>query len=246
MHPKMQLNSTKSTRITADAAKNTPKPGQSKALPPPPPAYGSLDVSGETTDAIEAAWEKKCPKNWQTQALDNLTFRFSPEAQQTVTIGRFFRNRKEHPGWCAAMWIRARNIPRLMRRGFYWSAANIIKGEDRLLLDDFPIPFLRRHRRTCRLIDVGQHPEWEAMFCVESGRRDTVINFDMNRVTMNTVVEVEALDWDGKTIYFAQKRSGLFFNSIFDQMPLDGWWPWPKGSGEEAVSVWRKGKKNRG
>lgn len=69
--------------------------------------------------------------------------------------------------------------------------------------------------------------------------RRAALAFDPNWITMDTTVKVTATDNRGDGIYYADKRSGIIHNSIFNAMPLDGWWPGLNRDGQYPCKRWK-------
>lgn len=120
-----------------------------------------------------------------------------------------------------------------MRRGLYWSTANIRKERG------FVIQGLQRkdgwnHMRVYILEDLGQDhqgPEWVAELKVSSMTISTLRNFRLDWLSMESISAVGAWNWDNQCIYqYDAADPDVRFNAIYDDMPLDGVWPWPKAS----------------
>lgn len=211
--------------------KNTP--GIKNAQNPLRPAYSSLHSVFKDAAEIEATWDEVCPKDWRNGET-NVKLEMRPKLSQSTTVKRIFRDRLVHPSWRAELLIKARNIPRLLRRGFYWSNANITKGEDRIIPNKKG--FLRKlisthsdccHKRIYELRDHGPNPEWIGFLDVCSEYSSTIVNFDVNWITKDTVVRATARNWDGNLVYNYAKDKEDCFTTIYSHMPLNGWWPWP-------------------
>lgn len=203
---------------------------QEPATPPStPPTYDSVAAAAK----IEAFWDEKCPKQWWK--YPNMILDLRPVIRQTLSARRIFRNRQEHPTWQAQLQVRVKNIPRLMQRGFHWSAANLVEGEDRIIFNRCGLnkvyrgaPMLWRHRRSYRFLDLDE--KWDAVLFVYTISREAILNFDVESITMDNLFGQHAYDWHGHCVYYADKRhDSHFFNGISNNMPLGGWWLLPAG-----------------
>lgn len=201
-----------------------------------PPTYDSA-TEAEAAE-IEAAWDRKRPQIWQRRI--NMIIRYEPVFRQELTVKRIFRNRRAHPSWCATLKVTAKNIPRLLHRGFDWTWANVAQVDmDQARLEPCkPARGLKKivmpwkHTRTYRLKDIGPHAEWTAVLSVCSIRLDVVMNFNIEQLTKDTVCGVFAFDWDKTLAYHASRRDWpyLQFNDISKQMPRSEWWLRPQPS----------------
>ena len=171
---------------------------------------------------------------WDTRFIGGryetkVTFTFVPEMHQNrINSKRMFRSRKEEPTWKAALNISTSNIPRLMLEGLHFSTQNLIKVSDRLNLHgEAPLAFLDNEpsrKRQVRIYHLrsDHNVEWDGCLRVYTKIRHASLAFDPNWITMDTTVKGTATDSRGDGIYYADKRSGIIHNSIFNAMPLDG------------------------
>jgi hypothetical protein len=199
-----------------------------------PPTY---DNAMETEAAeIEAAWDRKRPEMWQRWI--NMTIRYEPVCRQSLTMKRIFRNRRTHPSWCATLKVKAKNISRLLHRGFDWTWVNVAQMDmDQARLERCkPARGLKKviipwkHMRAYRLKGVGPHAGWTAVLSVRSIRLDVVLNFNVEQLTKDTVCAIFAFDWDKTLAYHACRRDWPYiqFNDISKQMPRSDWWLKPQ------------------
>jgi hypothetical protein len=228
----------------------------------PPPAYKddvTLQGSQEDALAINFFWDtRECPENWAKGQQFNLNFGFVPEEFQKPSIRRLFRNRQEEPKWCAWMRVRVKNIPRLMRRGFHWSEWHVMKERNTMTLNDRTMPKMAglrspswKHTRFYHLADILPYErEWVAELYVFSKDAEFLSNFQVNQIQENSVYWAKGETWKGKPIYGYQKESSAIwrlkmgldytrsanFNAIYGNLPLEGWWPWPKRGAQDWTS----------
>lgn len=68
-------------------------------------------------------------------------------------------------------------------------------------------------------------------FGVAAREMSDLSGFRIHNMTINNVVSTKAFTKDKEQIYhfdrFCPQKN---LNVIYDDMPLQGWWPWPKAS----------------
>lgn len=199
--------------------------GRSSPSTDQPPSYESLMEAAE----VEAAWDHERPAHW-LEGKCNLLLQF--KSQHSIfsrLVGR------AGPSWSAQLEVKAKNIPRLMRRGFYWSPADIQKGDDHIELDlkfaTAPKPVHRgkdaptkwNHVRTRRLRDHSGDGEWFALLHVFAMEVETLLNFDLELLTMDRLRRQVAYDWNREVVYWAHRSDKRVYNITSQQAPV-GWW----------------------
>ncbi|KAI0104270.1 hypothetical protein GGR51DRAFT_572733 [Nemania sp. FL0031] len=142
--------------------------------------------------------------------------------------------------WAAYLLVKCSDVPRLMREGFYWDSGNSVH-EDGYIGSKIPsnIPLFRRQgepwafTRHYFLRDL-KHPErWIATIEVYAVHLETLSHFDLSQLSPGTVRLGTAYSELGKDIYqYYYGRPQLCFNAIYDDMPMEGQWPWPRGHAE--------------
>ena len=179
----------------------------------------------------------------------NTLFGLQPRELQNWSINRIFRNCESQPAWRALLHLQVRNTARLMREGFYWSSENLEQQEHKINLNLKPNKIPKqlskmifapawgwtrhdhadwKHSRTYFISDNVPAKEWRGTLVVYGKKPSTVIEFDINAITPETVVWARAWNWRGNICYDTCGGQGARFNTLFNEMPLDGWWPWPK------------------
>ncbi|KAI1302744.1 hypothetical protein F5Y03DRAFT_396256 [Xylaria venustula] len=186
--------------------------------------------------------------------------RFYEEDKQTLSILFWFCPdtprlcRVDCQEWVAFMHIKCSDVPRLMREGFYWDASNIIKEEGY-------IEYGRQGSKVGSwdsapeikyfLADIHQPRSWIAHLVVKSLHFGILYDFDVSQLSRKLIRYAPAMNQDGKYIYgytaytATDKLTGTSatpikgFNTIYDKMPLEGFWPWPpkdkKGRSKEDL-----------
>ncbi|CAG9956638.1 unnamed protein product [Clonostachys rosea f. rosea IK726] len=197
----------------------------------------------------EAYWEKMRPRDWDNMDLSDhhkpsekssLILEFKPKSG----LKTLFKNASES-NWRAMMRIRTKNVPRLMREGFFQlSPKNYCEGSSALRLDNKIWPERLgcddswRQTRTYAFKDEGDNPEWHATLAVVSKERFTIVNFDLGMITPDTISLVKAYNWNGEQVYEAnQSRPRENFNLIYPNVVLGGWWGGPQPAPTQTSAV---------
>lgn len=210
-----------------------------------PPSYFNIEPSADDIAKTVRAWDKQRPRRKPGRIHQNMTFRFVPEIRQDFSLSRFFRNRNKQPSWVAILCIESDNVARMMRDGFHWSAADIQRDNGHLVLNDsralgtYGMSPRWRHVRTWYVRDSSKNSQWRGSLRIIGTSKDTVINFDPNQITPDMVVRARAWNWTGGMVYEADKKAGHVFNTVFNSMPLTGWWPAPKKEGDQ-LKGWKQ------
>ncbi|KAL2759348.1 hypothetical protein ACRALDRAFT_2023564 [Sodiomyces alcalophilus JCM 7366] len=152
------------------------------------------------------------------------------------------------PAWVAIMWLSTEDLARLMRDGFHWDENNVIKEVGFMTyeprgqlpwwapIDCFPgNPLALRCRHYSLRSSEG--PNWTASLTVWSPEETSFGSFRLSHLHPDNVIHGRARDTDGRLVYhFSKHLDDYCWNFIYDDMPLGGWWPWPKAKpGEEGT-----------
>ena len=85
------------------------------------------------------------------------------------------------------------------------------------------------------LRDLATEPQWEAKLLVFTKDIQHLGGFSLNFLSTTNIEAAKAWNWEDDVVYsFTREHPGSpgqGVNAIYDQMPLDGWWPWPKAPG---------------
>lgn len=198
---------------------------------PPPPYHANNAYDGHPTEAKaaahDAAWDKIRPMDWKTLSWCNMK----------IWFGEKQVNGEEE--WAAWLVVHAKCIPHLMRHGFHWLKANILTeksfvalGSSYVCLTPAYIQSGYLHTRTF-FLENSQHDsknqEWIGMIKVFAKNVPTVAAFRLEWLSLNTMKFVRAWNWDRKLVYqYNSSEPENNFNVIYENMPLQGWRPWPK------------------
>jgi hypothetical protein len=138
--------------------------------------------------------------------------------------------------WVAILCVKTRDVPRLMREGFFWSTENVVPEEGYMSSEtrrEWTDQGLR-HRRTWMLADKSndEAPRWVGRLDVISLSRRILPGFRLQNLSRGNVYAARAwiahrqiYNWDCR---WADEYN---YNCIYDDTPLRGWWPWPREEG---------------
>jgi hypothetical protein len=144
--------------------------------------------------------------------------------------------------WIAHLEVKSIDIARLMHEGFFWSAENIIPEEGFMSSETKPgwTRFGFRYKRTWILTDKSNEevPRWVGYLEVITPSREILPSFRVQELTGGNIYA--AFAWNGldQLIYnYHYRWPQKSYNCIYDDKPLQGWWPWPKEEGSFSSSA---------
>ncbi|KAK4140775.1 uncharacterized protein C8A04DRAFT_14637 [Dichotomopilus funicola] len=141
--------------------------------------------------------------------------------------------------WIGYLWIWCNNVPRLMREGFFWSVNNILHDEG-CLLSETRREFTAlgsSYRRHWSLLDwhpdqPAGAPQWEGSLVVSSDRINILANFQVQDLTWENVYCASVHNDDRDSVYdYSALEEDSNYNCFYDNMPMKGFWPWPREEG---------------
>ncbi|KAI1441189.1 hypothetical protein F5Y02DRAFT_431380 [Annulohypoxylon stygium] len=142
--------------------------------------------------------------------------------------------------WCGRIYVKCDDVPRLMREGFHWTTANLIREEGHFDTTPFGVafPLTLCHKypiwRKWYMRDLQQPPRWVACVHVHAPTVDVAAKVRLADWTVDMIWGAYAIGTLGKRIYnFERARPGHSYNAIYEDMPLEGWWPWPKKEADQ-------------
>ncbi|KAI0380108.1 hypothetical protein F5Y04DRAFT_106348 [Hypomontagnella monticulosa] len=144
--------------------------------------------------------------------------------------------------WIGHILVKCPEIPKLMREGLFFDDANIIKEEgyfdfletSEAVGQDGAEFIMIRH---FFLTDLRLPPRWTANLKIYANAVGILHNFKVSRLSKDMIDAVWAWGNGRKTIYHFDATNPLVcFNAIYDDMPLEGWWPWPKRDQRNGVN----------
>lgn len=141
--------------------------------------------------------------------------------------------------WLAVLRIECKDVPRLMREGFFWSAANVLPEEGYISDDVRPLcaKLGCRHKRTWTIADRpnDEASQWSGRIELSSPLLETVAQFRIADLSRASVFVAYGWNKAGYSTYrYDHRYPDHNYNCIYDDEPLEGWWPWPK---EKEVDI---------
>ncbi|KAF9880431.1 hypothetical protein CkaCkLH20_02385 [Colletotrichum karsti] len=185
-----------------------------------PPSYESINHAHRVQHVDSEAWRDMDP---------NLVFGFiSPLGGGDTTTPNGCQ-------WEVRLRVKVRDLPRLMVEGFHWDASNF----------NFNATYYKTHVRdeqysiirvgwSCSshffLSDLGDNPYWAATLIVFAHNTDVLSNFRVTDVTPDNLRWAAAWTNGGEGVVYDWESDNPLtgINSIYPNLPLKGWWPWPK------------------
>ncbi|OTA85846.1 hypothetical protein M434DRAFT_16020 [Hypoxylon sp. CO27-5] len=192
---------------------------------PAPPAYDELDVGVQ-------GGRQMIP-----QPGTNSKIYFEDRREPNIVLYK----------WFAQFHFKCQNVVQLMREGLHWTTDNVA-WEDGFIGDTsktchyhYTPELLQKIKnsgfcwtRHYFLQDI-QHrpPRWMAHFQFHAATSHTLTGIRLEDISVENVFNALAMTDDANLIYLYGRHdpSGAF-NAIYDDMPMDGWWPWPKADEE--------------
>ncbi|KAI3333687.1 hypothetical protein F4824DRAFT_471666 [Ustulina deusta] len=122
-----------------------------------------------------------------------------------------------------------------MREGFYWDSGNVIHEDGYINLKPNPSALFRRQGkgwdgiRHYFLKDLQQPQRWIATVELYALHFETLSRFDLSQLSPEKIRLGMAFSQLGDTIYkYSYAQPQYCFNAIYDNMPMEGQWPWPR------------------
>ncbi|KAI0452878.1 hypothetical protein F5B21DRAFT_515718 [Xylaria acuta] len=169
----------------------------------------------------------------------SLVFKFCPDPSRFLT--------PSCQDWVAFLEVKCVDVPRLMREGFHWDASNVIKeegyieyGKKNPNINAWTVASARWYFLT----DTHQPRRWIASLDVRASDVNILYNFNLSQLSRELVRSVWAENRNRQQIYGYRsytRRDRLYnaaespmigFNMIYDKMPMEGFWPWPRKENE--------------
>ncbi|KAK1982493.1 hypothetical protein LZ30DRAFT_590503 [Colletotrichum cereale] len=197
----------------------------------PPPYESTVRIHTARTPAFSSGeWEKMNAE---------VTFYFAPGRHRPAPSNR------TNLDWEAQLSVKTKDAPRMMREGFHWTAANFQRDATHVEIDPSAIaPELRLNlgwtvTRTYYLTDLADDPNWTAMLLVAARDESVVRRFRVADLSLDKICW--AFVWDPRNsnqrLYkYVRDDPSQNYNSIYEDMLLEGWWPWPR-AGPRCVGI---------
>lgn len=128
--------------------------------------------------------------------------------------------------WYARLEVWATDLPDLMQHGFFWSEANVERLRNEIITKDcISWAGLRRYRLKSL---PGCTSSWTANLDVSGSRMDVLSLFRVSDLNLHHLRVMDA--WlCGRLVYcYRKKKPQDCINTLYDEMPMTGWWPWPR------------------
>ncbi|KAI1215126.1 uncharacterized protein F4807DRAFT_21781 [Annulohypoxylon truncatum] len=200
---------------------------------PGPPAYENADVnvSNDCPSAPQPATEGR--------------FYFEDENQPKPNITLAISDRRPSKRWLGELQFKCINVPQIMREGLCWTMDNV-SWEDGFFSPTCSngSEFVKEFWMNCDLLRDGycrtRHyflrdlqedpPRWVAHFQIYAAKDRTLAEFRLGDLSLENVEYAVARgNPGGRHIYYYKKDNPqVTFNAIYDDMPMEGWWPWPR------------------
>ena len=134
--------------------------------------------------------------------------------------------------WKARIMITTTDLPRLMRQGFHWSEANV-RREWGCIRDNDINSYLEERgwvkMRHYALAHQGQDLQWSGSLTVFARTIAVLSSFRTSDLSPDLAYCTWATNPAGRLCYrYSVWDPQDNFNAIYDDMPMEGWWPWPR------------------
>ena len=147
---------------------------------------------------------------------------------------------KENNFWEVRMEIRAQDASKLMLKGLHWTPdncrpeGNYLKNSVQTMHDEdkkMQWPMFR----SFNIVDSGVMPSWTAEAHVFARDLSVLNNFDLAELYVSRITQCDvhrptpSYGVLGSSVYHFQANDwGKNYNSLYDDMLLEGFWPWPR------------------
>jgi hypothetical protein len=171
--------------------------------------------------------------------------------------GRFFKQDNQQPSiwftfcldhyaeirsqdWYAVLAVKCHDVPRLMREGFHFDASNVIREEGYMGNPETELVRADGKRYTGTrhyfLKDTQRPQRWIATIQVHAISNAILYRFQLSQLKRECINHALAEDQFGHIIYVYQLGAPwACFNAIYDDMVMEGLWPWPRNEREVTV-----------
>jgi hypothetical protein len=126
-----------------------------------------------------------------------------------------------------------------MREGFHWDAANGIRKDSCLVFDAPETVRWANYRNIGKyagtrhyfLKDLQQPPRWIVTVQVNAKSQSTLCRFDLSQLSRERIQRASAasqIDHKNYVYGYQYCEPDKCFNAVYDDMLMEGWWPWPR------------------
>ncbi|KAI2631437.1 hypothetical protein GGS26DRAFT_591314 [Hypomontagnella submonticulosa] len=197
----------------------------------PPPAYDDTSATYFGTDVMGP----------QPTTTRSLYFQKPAGPNIVMYVGPYDTRDPASLPWMGILRVKCTNVPELMSSGFHWTIENVQQEEGyyestSACIDCHPDE-LRRilmagwvETRHYFMRDIQHNPpQWVAHFQFHCYEKELLTKIRLEHLAVERIFHAIAQGDAFETIYeFWKLWPDQCFNAIYDDMPLDGWWPWPK------------------
>ncbi|KAF9880371.1 hypothetical protein CkaCkLH20_02325 [Colletotrichum karsti] len=218
--------------MDSSGASDEPNTADNIPTPDEPPRYE--DIQPRRRPRIQ----KFDSAQWQGGKPNLIFMLLSSPSESSITA-------RQNIEWVAQLHVKARDLPRLMREGFYWNLDNFCL-ESTYIEEKIDSGGPANVGFTCTRnyylsdIDHGNNAQWAAKLSVYARNVGTLSRFRLPNLQLGHVALVTAIDprCTGRKLYkFDRFHPDKNFNAIYDDMPMDGWWPWPRRAASDNQSM---------
>ncbi|CAG9975125.1 unnamed protein product [Clonostachys byssicola] len=139
--------------------------------------------------------------------------------------------------WEASVDVSVKSLPKSMREGWSWSEDNIDRAGGQLIIKSTDLNQVIQQAgwrcgRRYKLVDRAEDPQWEAVVWIYAKDLQSLSCVKLEQLPHEKATATWATNENNRLAYvFHRKSTHLNFNAIYDEMPLTGWWPWPRADG---------------
>ncbi|SPN98383.1 uncharacterized protein DNG_01428 [Cephalotrichum gorgonifer] len=211
-----------------DPGRSEKQPEEEEYMKTAPPAYPPSQLAENTRAAvvgyIESFGSSRCSvtPDWQLKMM------ILPSTDYLAETA--YENGLD---WVAILIVRATDLPALMKRGFHVSKDNVQKGKGFFKLgSDVPTRAQSLgllHTRRYVLAAGALQPGWSAAMTVYARSIRDLSEFRAENPTAGNVAAAVGYNERNEIVYnYSSTNPEANFNAVYDDMPMEGWWPWPR------------------
>lgn len=225
---------------------SSPSPSPSPPPPPPSPLSRPSPPPYTNSNHINGKYNAHQDSEFKGGYID---IRMQNDVNLWAEKGEIEKIHKDG-SWIAVIAFRVKDLPAAMKQGLYWSQDNVDlsgccfyddlqsmppQSQDwGLRLQDWGLrlqDYGFTHARRFQLIDLAENPQWKGTLFVFSRGIKPLCRFRIQNISVGNILGATAFTRDEKMAYmYSRLEPERNFNAIYDDMPLGGWWPWPKNS----------------
>ncbi|KAK2593612.1 hypothetical protein QQS21_008700 [Conoideocrella luteorostrata] len=207
----------------------------SSSSPPPPPPYESSNISDQNI-----RWDDYSQFKGGAVHFDLLKDARAYEWKSGFP--RWYYKAAHTVPWLAIIRLYVKDISQTMTNGLHLSSENINLRDSCVFTDGIYLGAYRRsigftHCRRYALCDVGENPQWKGLLLVLSTGFKELSRFRIDDLSAKNVRFADAVNGKNELVYkFDCINKDNNLNAIFDNIPMQGWWPWRKPKSAEALT----------